>query len=519
MTTKTQRRKARRDASRPERTRFNLSQGLRDKIEQQGYIPTLSEVKALYGPAKTLAAPEAAIIAMDHSMDVGGSYTLIQHAFEHGQYPTLGPSFMGYAALSSLMQNGLIRACIETLADDMTREWIEISAVDVNGNGDDSDEKKALDEAMIDYEVRDICHTSAEFDGYFGGCLIFIDTGVRGEGLKMPLDISEKSAELKEFKRFTVIEPINIFPGNYESTDPLSPTYFKPQTWWVLGTEVHCSRLIRVCGNEVPMILKPNYNFLGLPQAQILYDYVIHFQDARQAESRLLEKFSLTVLKTDMEDILTNPNATSSLDPRLQYMAAYRSNDGVLAIDHKMEDIVNITTPISGVTDIVRQQLEFVVMINRTNVVKTLGLSPAGFNTGDSDIKTNNDHTLSQQEKVLRGPLQKMLDILQIVKLGRYDKSVTFKFSGLNEDDESVTATTQKTKADTDAVLLQEGVLSELEVRKRLSEDPDSGYFGIDADALPETDDAEESQTQNGSGNSGERWSPEGVREEAQVVG
>jgi len=490
------------------------SQSLRDKIEQEVYIPTLNDIKALYGPAKTLGAPEGVVLAMDSALETGGAYTLLQHAFEHGQFPALGPSFMGYAALSSLTQNGLIRACIETLADDMTREWIEIDAVDQNGDGEDSDEKQKLLDAMIDYRVRDICHTAAEFDGYFGGCLIFIDTGAKDEQLLTPLDISEKSAELKNFKRFTLIEPINIFPGTYESSDPLSPIYYKPQTWWVLGKQVHASRLIRVCGNDVPVILKPTYNFLGLPQAQILYDYVIHFQDARQAEARLLEKFSLTVLKTDMQDILTNPGSTSSLDPRLQYMAAYRSNDGVLAIDNTMEDIVNIVTPMAGVTDIVRQQLEFVVMINRTNVVKTLGLSPAGFNTGDADIKNNNDHTSSQQEKVLRGPIQKMLDILQIVVLGTYDKSVKFKFVGLNEDDDASIATTQKTKADTDAVLITEGVISPAEARKRLAEDPNSGYSGIDVDDLPETEDGEE--TENSEGDASERWAPAGVPEEAQ---
>lgn len=515
---KTQRRNARREASRPERKKFAVSQSLRDKIDQQGYIPTYNEIKVLYGPAKTLGAPKEAVIAMDHSLDTGGSYTLLQHAFEHGQFPALGPSFMGYAALSSLTQNGLIRACIETLADDMTREWIEIDAVDQNGDGEDTDEKKKLLDAMIDYRVRDICHAAAEFDGYFGGCLIFIDTGVSDDQLLTPLDVSEKSAELKDFKRFTLIEPINIFPGTYESTDPLSKMYYKPQTWWVLGKKVHSSRLIRVCGNEVPVILKPTYNFLGLPQAQILYDYVIHFQDARQAEARLLEKFSLTVLKTDMQDILTNPGATSSLDPRLQYMAAYRSNDGVLAIDKDMEDIINIVTPMTGVTDIVRQQLEFVVMINRTNVVKTLGLSPSGFNTGDADIKNNNDHISSQQEKVLRGPIQKMLDVLQIVVLGSYDKSVQFKFVGLNEEDDAAIAVTQKTKADTDSVLIQEGVISPAESRKRLSEDPHSGFAGIDVDDLPESEDDGE-ENKGGEGNASERWAPNGVSKEASVTG
>ncbi|MDE9456102.1 anti-CBASS protein Acb1 family protein [Xenorhabdus bovienii] len=108
---------------------------------------------------------------------------------------------------------------------------------------------------------------------------------------------------------------------------------------------------------------------LASAQAQLLYDYVIHFQDSRTSAARLLEKFSFTVLKTNMSDILTNPNSTQSLDGRLAYMASVRSNDGIVAIDKEMEDIVKLETPLSGVTDIVRQMLELIVVINRTPAV------------------------------------------------------------------------------------------------------------------------------------------------------
>ncbi|WP_414454327.1 anti-CBASS protein Acb1 family protein [Enterobacter roggenkampii] len=515
MAQNTRRRGHRRGQTRPERKPLTISQAVRDKIESGEYIPTIDQIKVLYGPAKTLGAPQSAQLAMDAQLNESGAYTLLQHAFQMGQFPSLGPSFMGYAALSSLTQNGLIRACIETVADDMTREWIEIDAVDENQNGDDSDERKTLEDAMIDYRVRDISHKAAEFNGYFGGAMIFIDTGAKGDQLLVPLDISEKSAELKNFKRFTLVEPINLFPGNYESLDPLNPHYFVPQTWWVLGKQVHVSRLIPVCGNEVPVILKPTYNFFGIPQAQILYDYVIHFQDARAAESRLLEKFSIKIVKTDMQDVLTNPNATSGIDARIGYMTAYMSNDGVLALDKDMEDFVNVSVPLNGVTDIVRQQLEFIVAINRTPAVKLLGISPAGFNTGDSDIKNYNDHISSQQEKVLRTPVQKMLDVLQIVKLGKYDKSVSFKFKGLNEEDEKAIADAQDVKASTRQKYLQEGVVSQGEVRKALSEDPHSGFYGIDAEAVPEGNDDEE-ETENSLFNPTKRGTGSGVQEEAQ---
>ncbi|MBE8596846.1 DUF1073 domain-containing protein [Xenorhabdus sp. BG5] len=437
-------------------------------------------------------------MAMDASLSSAGAYTLIQHAWEHGQGYALGPSFMGYAALSSLTQNGLIRACIETVVDDMTREWIDIKAVENEGQDDSAEDKKVIEDALIDFRVKDIFHKAAEYNGYFGGCLIFIDTGATDNQLLVPLDISEKSAELKNFKRFVLVEPINIFPGRYESTDPLSPRYFNPDTWWILGKEVHASRLIRICGNEVPILLKPSYNFMGMPQAQLLYDYVIHFQDSRTSAARLLEKFSLTALKTDMEDILTNPNATRALDGRLAYLASVRSNDGILAIDKEMEDIVKLETPLSGVTDIVRQMLELIVVINRTPAVKSLGISPSGFNaTGDSDIRNYNDHVKSQQEKVFRAGLQKVLDITQIVTLGRLNQSVTFDFVDLNKDDAKAAAETQKTKTDRDVALIDTGVISEQEVRQRLSADPDSDYFGINASEVPEVH-YEEAENQNG---------------------
>ncbi|PHM61198.1 DUF1073 domain-containing protein [Xenorhabdus ishibashii] len=364
-------RKQKRQVARSRRG-FALSQAIADKLESEKYIPTYEEVKSIYGPAKTLGAPKEATLAMDASLSSAGAYTLIQHAWEHGQGYALGPSFMGYAALSSLTQNGLIRACIETVVDDMTREWIEIKLLD------SPEDKKKIEDALIDFKVKDIFHKAGEFNGYFGGCLIFIDTEATDNQLLVPLDISEKSAELKNFKRFVLVEPINIFPGRYESTDPLSPRYFNPDTWWILGKEVHSSRLIRICGNEVPILLKPSYNFMGMPQAQLLYDYVIHFQDSRTSAARLLEKFSLTALKTNMEDILTNPNATKSLDGRLAYLASVRSNDGILAIDKEMEDIIKLETPLTGVTDIVRQMLELIVVIRLYWHNASMGIALSG---------------------------------------------------------------------------------------------------------------------------------------------
>lgn len=326
--------------------------------------------------------------------------------------------------------------------------------------------------------------------GYEGGALIFIDTGADSGQLVNPLHLGPFSQEFGPGRplRFTVVDPVNVFPGDYNSLSPLQPDYFRPSWWWVLGERVHASRLIRLVANEVPVLLRPAYNFMGIPQAQILWDYVLHFQECRTAEARLLTKFSLTVFQTNMEAELQAGAAWDNLDRRVSELVRYRTNDGVFLIDKDSENVIKLETPLSGVTDIVRQALEFLAALNRTPAVKLLGISPSGFSaTGESDIRNYYDHIKSQQEKVLRAGILRALECIQLHEFGALDRTLGFDFAPLGEEDRAALATQQKTRADTAAVYLDRGVVSAEEVRASLANDPDSGFTDIDPDDLPES--------------------------------
>ena len=449
---------------------------------------TPDEVRHIYGPARTLGAGEDVRLAMDGQLEADGVYTLLQHTLQLGQ--GAAPQFMGYGALQNIAQNGLIRACIETVADDMTRAWITLKGGEKPDAGGDDARLRELDDAQERYGLRKVFHEAAELVGYEGGAFIFIDTGAGPGQLTTPLHLGPRSDEFTFGRslRFSVVDPVNVFPGDYNSTSPLRSDYFRPSWWWVLGERVHASRLIRLVANEVPVLLRPAYNFMGIPQAQILWDYVLHFQQCRVAEARLLTKFSLTVFKTNMTEILTSAQGTANLDARIRYMVQAANNDGVLAVDKDMEDVIKLETPLSGVTDIVRQALEFLAALNRTPAVKLLGISPSGFNaTGESDIRNYYDHIRSQQAKVLRAGVQKALDCIQVKKFGELDRSLSFDFAPLGEEDRAALATQQKTRADTIAVYLDRGVISAEEARAAIANDPDSGFADIDPDDLPES--------------------------------
>lgn len=408
------------------------------------------------------------------------SQSLVGHAFDEGQFPLT--SFVGYGVLENIAQNGMIRACISTVADDMTRRWITIE-----GGDEESSRFEELQDAQENrYKLRRVFNEAWQKVGYFGGCLIFIDTGAEDEDLELPLDISSKSAEFGKGRplSFRVIDPVNLTPVVENFNQPLKGDFMKPEAWIVLGKRVHASRLIRIVDNEPPQLLKPNYNFLGIPQAQILWDYVLHWNKSRVEAVDLLEKLNLMVFQTNMEDIMQS-DGIASLDIRMEALNRFRSNGALFVCDKTNEDIKNITASISGVFDIVKQALEFVAAINRTPAVKLLGISPSGFNaTGESDIRNYYDHVQSKQEK-FRTAIQTCLDAIQLAEYGEIDDSLTFSFNALGEEDRAAQMTTAQGYVTTLTNLLDRNVVSAEEVRQVVRADETLGLAGL-SDDMPE---------------------------------
>lgn len=441
---------------------------------------TLEDAWKLYAPPRTWGATEEHQLAMDEHLQECGYSSLVQHAIGLGMgLEEIAPQFLGYPYLAGLSQNALIRTGVTTTAEDMTKRWVEIKR---GGKSADKDEKiKTLATALDDFGLQTIFNEAAQKADFDGGCLIYIDTGEEGEDLEKPLALVGG----RKIKRFTLVEAINLYPGLYNAYDPLAEDYFKPTTWLVLGKRIHKSRFLYFAPNQVPVILRPAYNFFGIPAAQQVLDYVAHFTKTREAAQRLLTKFSLTVFKSDMSTVLSG-GASTNFDMRMQYLAQWRDNDMILAIDKEKEDVVKLETPLSGVIDVPRQALEFVSMIFRMPVTKFLGISPAGMNaTGESDMRNYYDHVESKQEKILRRPLDKALDVVQLHLFGEIDPEIKADFAPLSDEDDSAKALTQKTKADRLVVLVQGGIISEDEARRALVDDPDSDLSFIDPDEVP----------------------------------
>ena len=435
---------------------------------------SVEEVKRAFSLPVTLGASEDVRKSCDLAFDSAGGYDAIyqslnQHAFDLGQFPVT--SFIGYGALQQIAQNGMIRACVQTVADDVTRKWIEFIETDSLEEPELLTRLQNLQAKK--FKLQDLFHEACLTTGFMGGAFIFIDTGAEGSDLELPLAINSNSSELVNngALKFVIVDPINVTPGAYNSFNPLKDDYMKPSMWWVLGQKVHSSRLLALYDNPPPTLLRPSYNFLGIPQAQILWDYVLHWNDCRVATANLLKKVSLLVMQTDTDAVFNSPDGLQEFDLRMQALQRYRDNDSVFVCDKTEESVSNVQTSIAGCTDVVRQSLEMIAAINRTPAVKLLGISPSGFNaTGESDITNYYDYIHSKQE-LLRPAITKCLNCIQLSEFGEIYNGLDFEFVDLSSENESAQAMTAQTRANMLATLLDRQVVDASEVRQAAKAD------------------------------------------------
>lgn len=396
------------------------------------------------------------------------------------------PRFLGYPMLSNIAQDPLIRSGIEVIVDDMTRKFIDLTS---KGENDLSTSIAELESDLQSFRIKSIFNRALATTGYQGGCLVYVDVGeLDDEEKKTPLYLDAATFKKGSFRGLRIIEPINLYPGRYDTLDPTSEDYFNPETWFVLGKEYHRSRFLYFAQNEVPLILKPLYNFFGISLAQQVLEYVQNFTENRRSAQRLLNKFSLTIWRTDMSQFLSGGDC-NSLTQRVKYFNAQRSNDGTVLLDKETEEMEQINTPLSGVTDIVSMSLDLAPVILGISKDKYFGDLPKGLNaSSEGTNRIYYDKIQSLNEKICYDIVEKVLKILQLNRYGEIDDNISFQFAPLWEMDERERAEINKVKADTAAVYLDRGALSAEEVRGALADNPDSGFSNIDVDDVPETE-------------------------------
>ncbi len=453
--------------------------------------PDLSPFRIARHPPN--ATPPASYqMAMDESLDWASSEWA---GSVLGNVAAEGLLFLGYPFLAELAQRPEYRVISETIATEMTRKWITFQG---SGTGDDdkADKIKELTDEFERLEVRERFKEVALYDGLMGRGHLFLDLGadvddMSGE-LATPIgdgrgDVSKGKVAKGSLKRLKTVEAVWTYPTTYNATNPLKEDWYNPQVWYVMGRQIHASRLLTFIGHPVPDMLKPAYSFGGLSLSQMAKPYVDIWLKTRESVAELIHSFSVMVLMTDMQTILQPGNAGGLL-ARAALFNALRDNQGLMVVNKNTEDFKNVSTSLAGLHELQAQSQEHMMSIARIPAVKFTGMQPTGLNaSSEGEMRAFNDTILAYEESLFRPNLTKVSHFVQLSLWGEVDPEITFKFNPLHQLTEKEEAEVRKLEAETDDILVNGcAALRPEEVRRRVAADPDTPHAGLDVEDVPE---------------------------------
>lgn len=400
-----------------------------------------------------------------------------------------GLAFLGYSYLAELTQRAEYRVISEVTASEMTRKWIEFKGTGTDKSLDDK--IKELAEEVKRFRLKEAFYQLAEKDGFFGRSHLFVDVGDSDERNEMLTSLGngrDKTSKSKvgkgDLNGFRTVEAMWCYPTRYNSVDPLKPDWYRPQTWLVVGKEIHRTRLLTLVGREVPDLLKPAYAFGGISLSQMAKPYVDNWLRTRQSVADIVRAFSVFLLKTNLGSSLSMGG--DELFRRAQLFNNVRDNNNLMMISKDDEDFNNVSAPLGGLDHLQAQTQEHMSAVSRIPLVKLLGITPSGLNaSSEGEIRVFYDTIKAYQEHLYRDPLTTCIDFIQLNKWGEVDPNITFEFVNLWELDEAAEAAVQQQKAATHDVYAQAGVVGSDEIRKSVANDPKSYYSGLDLGNTP----------------------------------
>lgn len=484
------------------------------------------------------------LMANDDALQAGAAFAT--NAWLNGgllsNFASEGLLFLGYPVLAELSQRPEYRLMSEIPAEEMTRKWTKFRGTDDESTHEkdkpkdrnDDDEQRERERRQSGEEPRSDARNKeietkikelkdfeeelkvkawfknvAAHDSFFGISHLFLDFGdgdLSGTGrdpeLATAIGNGRDRATKGKFSRkmklraMRTVEPQWCYPTTYNALNPLSKNWYDPDVWYVMGAEVHKTRLLPFVGRPVPDMLKPAYAFGGLSMSQMAQPYVDIWLKTRMSVGELIHAFSVMVLMTNLSTT-TEAGGMAGMNGdvlgRAALFSQLRDNMGMWVVDKNTEDFKNISAPLSGLDSLQAQSQEHMFSVSRIPAVKFAGIQPMGLNaTSEGELRAFEETTHGRQEQLFRSHLTTVYDFMQLTLWGARDPDITYDFDPLREMTEKEKSEIRKADAETDQIRIDSGTVSQEEARKKLAADPDSGYDGIDPDDVPDLLDEEE---------------------------
>lgn len=254
------------------------------------------------------------------------------------------------------------------------------------------------------------------------------------------------------------------------------PHFYEP-TWWLInGQKYHRSHFIIYRHDDPADILKPVYIYGGIPLPQQIMERVYAAERTANEAPQLAETKRTNVWLTDLEAIFANAQTAFK---RIGEWARFRDNYGIKIGDKNGDEYQQFDTSLTDLDEVIMTQYQLVAAIAEVPSSKLLQTSPKGFNaTGEFEEASYHESLESIQANDLQ-PLLERHVMLTLKSSGRFDKEIpTFDilWKPLDTMTDKELADVNYIKAQTNALNIENGILTQEEARVALAKDKNSGY-------------------------------------------
>lgn len=391
-------------------------------------------------------------------------------------------TWIGYQAISVLLQHWLINRACSIPAFDATRNGWKI-------DGLDEERLKRLEAFDRTRKIKTQAREQARYTRGFGIRIsMFKVKSNDPRYYEKPFNID--SVTQGTYQGISQIDQTWCSPiFNMENvSDPTRIDFYVPDYWMIGSKKVHKSHLVITRYSEVPDILKPSYQYGGLSLPQLLWERVYAAERSANEGPQLLMTKRINIINTALELIGADPD---SIIAKYQEISERRDNYGLMLMG--VNDVYSQhETALSDVDTVIMTEYQLVASVAEMPVTTLLGTTPKGFqSTGEHE--TDNYHTLlAGIQEHHCDPLLERHYMLAARHLWGEDISIDINWNPLDEPTEKERADTQLVKAQTRQINQTLGNVSLDENRDVIKRDPDSGYNLEDSNGGPEDEDSEE---------------------------
>jgi phage-related protein (TIGR01555 family) len=345
--------------------------------------------------------------------------------------------------------DGLGRRIVDVVADDMTREGVELDG--------DPEDIATLTAEMDRLHMWEALNQAVKWRRLYGGSLIVLGA-MDGATLDKPLTDRVRAVEFLRVADRTQVDwgQVKFEPDSRKASFGQVvawPIRFNPRRS-ALATMVHPSRVLEFRGVPIPQSLAvgvPEWTtYWGTSVLHAVWDRLADYGTTMSSVVNIIFEFIVWKYKlADLAAKLSEDNGAAVV-ARMEIMAMCKSVLNAQLLDAtEGEDATRDTASVAGLSDVVDRVMMALSAVTGIPLTRLFGRSPAGLNaTGESDERNYYDQVRSDQQTQLSRAIDRIIEVLCASRDVHIDyDTVDWRFRPLR----SPTAKEEKEEAKLDA--------------------------------------------------------------------